>query len=67
MSDKIEQEHFLDTSVARSIILATQLYQHYFKSQFNNKNLYISNYVRMEIQRSYLINIISLWGSILAG
>ncbi|RUS94430.1 hypothetical protein DSM106972_093250 [Dulcicalothrix desertica PCC 7102] len=61
MSDKIEQEYFLDTSVARSLILATQLYQHYFKSQFNGKNIYISNYVRMEIKRSYLINIISFY------
>ena len=61
MPDKIEQKHFLDTSVARSLMLATKIYQHYFKSKFGDKNLYISNYVQMEIKRSYLINLISFY------
>lgn len=61
MLDKSKQEHFLDTSVARSLMLATQIYQQYFKYQFNNKNIYISNYVQMEIKRSYLINLISFY------
>lgn len=61
MLDKSEQEHFLDTSVARSLILATKVYQKYFKSKLNNKNLYISNYVQIELKRSYLINLISFY------
>jgi|GEM_PF-717634 len=61
MSDKPEQKHFLDTSVARSLMLGTQIYQQYFKSQFSGNNIYISNYVQMEIKRSYLLNLISFY------
>jgi hypothetical protein len=61
MLDKSEQEYFLDTSVARSLMLATKIYQKYFKSKFNKKNIYISNYVQMELKRSYLINLISFY------
>ncbi len=61
MFNTSEQEHFLDTSVARSLMLATHIYQQYFKSKFNNKNIYISNYVQMEIKRGYLINLISFY------
>ncbi|MEC4882012.1 MAG: hypothetical protein SAL70_11825 [Scytonema sp. PMC 1070.18] len=55
------QEHFLDTSVVRSLLLATQAYQLYLKSKLNNRQLYISNYVYMEIRRSYIISIISFY------
>ncbi|MBR8840927.1 MAG: hypothetical protein DSM106950_44955 [Stigonema ocellatum SAG 48.90 = DSM 106950] len=55
------QEKFLDTSVMRSLLLATQAYQQYLKSQLSNSEVYISNYVRMEIKRSYIINIISFY------
>ena len=62
MEDKSTQEHyFLDTSVARSLLLATQTYKQYFNNQFREQSLYISNYVQMEIKRSYLINLISFY------
>ncbi|MBR8838604.1 MAG: hypothetical protein DSM106950_32540 [Stigonema ocellatum SAG 48.90 = DSM 106950] len=61
MEDKSAQEHFLDTSVARSKLLATQTYKQYFELQFADQPLYISNYVQMEIRRSYLINLISFY------
>ncbi|WP_414755624.1 hypothetical protein [Anabaena sp. CCY 9910] len=53
--------HFLDTSVLRSLLLGTQVYKQYFKSQFTDQPLYISNYVQMEMKRSYLINLISFY------
>ena len=66
MSDKIveskqNQEHFLDTSVVRSLLLATQIYQTYLNSLIGNQQLYISSYIQMEIKRSYLINLISFY------
>lgn len=61
MEDKSTQEHFLDASVARSLLLATQAYKQYFDNQFKEQSLYISNYVQMEIKRSYLINLISFY------
>ncbi|NJM21772.1 MAG: hypothetical protein HC874_32035 [Richelia sp. SL_2_1] len=61
MEELSTQEHFLDTSVARSLLLATQAYKQYFDSQFGEQPLYISNYVQMEIKRSYLINLISFY------
>jgi hypothetical protein len=61
MSGSSVQEHFLDTSVMRSLLLATQAYRQYLESQLRSEPLYISNYVQMEIKRSYLINIISFY------
>jgi hypothetical protein len=66
MSDKLIEktqgkEHFLDTSVVRSLLLATQIYQTYLNSFLENQQLYISNYVQMEIKRSYLMNLISFY------
>ncbi|MBP5974482.1 hypothetical protein HW132_17540 [Brasilonema sp. CT11] len=61
MEDKPIQERFLDTSVTRSLLLSTQTYKQYFESQFTDQQLYISNYIQMEIKRSYLINLISFY------
>ncbi|MDF5716853.1 MAG: hypothetical protein PUP93_24040 [Rhizonema sp. NSF051] len=61
MEDRPGKENFLDTSVARSLLLGTQTYKQYFESQFTSQPLYISNYVQMEIKRSYLINLISFY------
>lgn len=61
MSEMPIQGYFLDTSVMRSLLLSTQIYQQYLESQLTNRKLYISNYVQMEIIRSYLVNIISFY------
>ncbi|BAZ08831.1 hypothetical protein NIES4071_06370 [Calothrix sp. NIES-4071] len=45
----------------RSLLLSTQVYQQYLDIQLTTKELYISNYVQMEIKRSYLVNIISFY------
>jgi hypothetical protein len=59
MTDRTE--YFLDASVARPILLGTSTYQQYFKVQLGDKPCYISPYVRMEIHRSYLRNIIEFY------
>ncbi|MDZ7962907.1 MAG: hypothetical protein RMY34_34430 [Aulosira sp. DedQUE10] len=61
MEDQFVTQHFLDTSVLRSLLLSTQAYKQYFESQFTDQPLYISNYVQMEMKRSYLINLISFY------
>jgi hypothetical protein len=61
MEDKSILKHFLDTSVLRSLLLGTQAYKQYLESQFTEQPLYISNYVQMEMKRSYLINLISFY------
>ncbi len=61
VTEELEKEHFLDTSVVRSLLLATQIYQNYLNSLLDNQQLYINNYVQMEIKRSYLINLISFY------
>ncbi len=45
----------------RSLLLGTQVYKQYFESQFGDQQQNISNYVQMEIKRSYLINLISFY------
>ena len=59
MDDKSIPQHFLDTSVLRSLLLGTQVYKQYFESQFTAQPLYISNYVQMEMRRSYLIKLLN--------
>lgn len=61
MEPKGTPQHFLDTSVARSLLLASLAYKQYLNSQLENGSLYISNYVQMEMKRSYLMNIISFY------
>lgn len=56
-----QKKLFLDTSVVRSLLLATPIYQNYLNSLLSNQELYISNYVQMEIKRSYLMNLISFY------
>lgn len=61
MQAETSLEHFLDASVARPILLGTQAYQRYFDTQFENRPRYISPFVRMEVTRSYLRNIIKFY------
>ncbi|WP_017654887.1 hypothetical protein [Fortiea contorta] len=61
MEDKSTPQHFLDTSVTRSLLLGTQAYKQYLESQFTDQPLYISNYIQMEMKRSYLMNLISFY------
>src|SRR5579859_6958589 len=56
-----ELKHFLDSSVARPILLGTHGFKQYFKTQFGNNPAYASAYVQMEIRRSYLRNIINFY------
>lgn len=58
---KATTKHFLDTSVARPILLGTVRYKQYLKSKIDPKSRYISHYVQMEIKRSYIVNIISFY------
>jgi len=55
------QKHFLDTSVVRPLLLGTDSYKQYLKSQFKDEPCYISRFVQMEIKRSFLINIMSFY------
>ncbi|NEO34467.1 MAG: hypothetical protein F6K36_29520 [Symploca sp. SIO3C6] len=61
MEAKDSPQYFLDTSVVRSKLLGTQTYKQYLNSHLEGHPLYISNYVQMEMKRSYLINIISFY------
>jgi hypothetical protein len=53
--------HFLDSSIARPILVGTQAYKQYFVSQFSDNPRYISTYVQMELKRSYLSNVIDFY------
>ncbi|BAU14510.1 hypothetical protein LEP3755_50580 [Leptolyngbya sp. NIES-3755] len=53
--------HFLDSSVVRPMMLGTQAYQQYFEDQFSQHPCYISPFIVMEMQRSYLRNAIEFY------
>jgi hypothetical protein len=59
MSD--DWRHFLDTSVARPVLLGSHGYRQYFKAHFRYAPCYISPYILMEMNRSYLRNLIEFY------
>jgi hypothetical protein len=61
MTLKVHGSHFLETTVARSMLLSSQAYQRYFSAQFDGEACYSSSYVQMEIKRSYVRNAIKFY------
>src|SRR6202035_4174148 len=59
---KTREKHFLDTSVARPLLLASAEYRQYLANQFPVDSRYISIYVQMEIRRSFIRAIVSFCG-----
>ncbi|WP_315789147.1 hypothetical protein [Fischerella sp. JS2] len=63
MEEQSGQEHFLETSVLRSLLLGTQAYKQYFETQFADQPLYISNYIQMEMKLSlswqFILNVLN--------
>lgn len=55
------EKHFLDTSVARPILVGTRQYKAYFADEFGDNLCYINKYVQMEFKRSYLSNAIAFY------
>ena len=58
-------KHFVDTSIARPLLLGTREYKRYFRSVLGAEPLYASTYVQMELERSYLLNVISFYFTLL--
>lgn len=56
------KKFFLDTSIFRPLLLGTKKYKHYLNTQLaDSGSLYISPYILMELNRSYLCNIINFY------
>ncbi len=53
--------HFLDTSVARPLILGSNRYKRYFEECFGSDALYISEYVQMEFMRSWISSVLDFY------
>lgn len=53
--------HFLDTSIARHLLLSSSYYKAYLKEQLGEDTLYISTYVQMEFNRGYLCVLIDFY------
>jgi hypothetical protein len=54
-------KYFLETSVARSMLTGSSLYRHYFEQQFADGRQYTSQFVQMEITRSFVSHIIDFY------
>lgn len=52
---------FLDTSIARSTLTGTSKYKKYLKGEFGKDKLYVSQFVKMEFRRSFLINLVEFF------
>lgn len=64
MGSNYIQKHYLDTSIVRPMLLGTLVYRKYIASQFGNDPCYISQFIRMEFSRSYLLKIIGFYFTI---
>jgi hypothetical protein len=53
--------HFLDSSIVRPMLLGTQYYREYLKTQLSYGLFYISPIIQMEMNRSYLRNVIEFY------
>jgi hypothetical protein len=53
--------YLLDSSVVRPILLGTRTYQQYFAAQLQDQPCYITPFIRMEMYRSYLRNVIEFY------
>lgn len=60
-TNKTSNKHFLDTSVARPLLLGSRKYKQYFSDEFGTDRLYVSSFVQMEFRRSFLINVINFY------
>lgn len=56
-----QQKHFLDSSVVRPYLFGGSIYRQYFRTQFGDDRVYISEYVRMELIRGYLIPLMNFY------
>jgi hypothetical protein len=56
--------YLLDSSVVRPMLLGTSTYQQYFVAQFQDQPFHISPFVRMEMYRSYLRNVIEFYSTL---
>ncbi len=57
-------KHFLDTTIVRSQLHGTTRTREYFKAEFGDSPLYISDYVLMEYRRGYLSYVISFYSAL---
>jgi hypothetical protein len=53
--------HFLDTSILRHKIHGSSKYKQYLSEQIGDKDVYVSKYVKMEFNRSFLCNLINFY------
>lgn len=61
MDDSSIHKHFVDSSVVQPILLGSSAYRKYFENQFADENVYISDYVQMEIKRSCIIPFVDFY------
>lgn len=55
------KKHFLDTSVVRPLLMGTKQYKDYLQNEIGQGNLYISDFIRMELNRSYIREILNFY------
>jgi hypothetical protein len=58
---RTREKHFLDTSVARPLLLASEKYRQHLAGQFATDSRYISVYVQMEIRRSFIRAVVAFY------
>ena len=54
-------KHFVDSSVAQPMLLGGSAYKKYFRDQFADERIYISDYIQMEIKRSCIVPSINFY------
>lgn len=55
------EKHFLDSSVVRPILVGSKPYKQYFQEYFGSERCYVSNYVKMEFLRSFVVPLLDFY------
>ncbi len=59
-----KNKSFLDSSVVRPFLEAPKFWKTYFNDNMKDRELYLSNFVKMEVYRSFITNAIKFWMAI---
>lgn len=58
---QVKIKHFLDTSIFRQYFFSTSAYKEYLKKNIDSEKSFVSEFVRLEVIRSYLATIIEFY------
>src|SRR3989442_11545830 len=58
------EKHFLDTSIARPLFMASDAYRRYLRKELADGSCYTSIYIQMEVRRSFVRAVVAFYSTL---